>query len=328
MTPEVSVIIPAYNRRAMVREAVDSVLAQRCEMPFELIVVDDGSADGTADELQRLTAEVNARTGVTTMQIVRAAHRGPAAARNHGVLRARAPLVAFLDSDDLWAPCKLQRQVEFMGSHPRCSFSQTQEIWMREGRQMNPGKRHQKRAGDIFVDSLRTCLISPSAVILRKELFWAVSGFDEQMKAAEDYDLWLRILADHEVGLLDESLVTRRAGHPDQLSALVPALDRFRILALAKLLAQGNLCAARRDAAAKVLAEKCRIYARGLARRGHIEGSKFYENLGGEALGRWRVGPDDSLSNAIESIRNLLGQSELDSRGGGRNAREKGDGPG
>jgi glycosyltransferase involved in cell wall biosynthesis len=328
MTPEVSVIIPTYNRRAMVREAVASVLGQRCEVPFELIVVDDDSTDGTAGELQRLAVEVNARVGAERMQIACVAHRGPAAARNYGVLRACAPLVAFLDSDDLWAPRKLQRQVEFMGNHPRCSFSQAQEIWLREGRRMNPGKRHQKRAGDIFVDSLRTCLISPSAVILRIELFREVSGFDEQMEAAEDYDLWLRILVGHEVGLLDEPLVTRRAGHPDQLSALVPALDRFRILALAKLLAQGNLCPARRDAAAEVLAEKCRIYARGLARRRHIEGAKFYEDLAGEALGRWRVGPDDLLADAIESIRNLLSQREPGSPDGARDERGQGDGPG
>ena len=127
---------------------------------------------------------------------------------------ARAPLIAFLDSDDLWAPDKLHRQLAFMREFPDCVISQTAEIWIRDGRRVNPGLRHLKRAGDIFLDSLRTCLISPSAVIMRTELFRALGGFDEDFAAAEDYDLWLRILVDHEVGLLDEPLVTRRAGHP------------------------------------------------------------------------------------------------------------------
>ncbi len=103
MTPEVSVIIPTYNRRAMVREAVASVLAQR-EANFELIVVDDGSSDGTSGILAHIDDVI----------LERIEHGGPAAARNRGVELARAPLIAFLDSDDLWAPDKLHRQLAFM----------------------------------------------------------------------------------------------------------------------------------------------------------------------------------------------------------------------
>src|ERR1039457_4126011 len=99
------------------------------------------------------------------------------------------------------------------------------------------------------------------------DLFRSAGGFDEHLTAAEDYDLWLRILIDHEAGLLDEPLVTRRGGHPDQLSATTPALDRFRILALAKLLADDRLSPARRTSVVEVLAEKSCIYARGLRRR-------------------------------------------------------------
>ena len=164
---------------------------------------------------------------------------------------ARAPLVAFLDSDDLWAPEKLERHLEFMRENPGCAISQTNEIWIRNGRRVNPGMRHRKRAGDFFVDSLRTCLISPSAVLMRKELFDSTGGFDEDMRAAEDYDLWLRIQVEHEIGLLDKPLVTRRGGHPDQLSVTTPAIDRFRILALAKLLGLDSLGPERRLATRK-----------------------------------------------------------------------------
>jgi len=297
MTVEVSVIIPTYNRRAMVREAVASVLAQT-GASFELIVVDDGSTDGTSEEL--------AQFHDPRMRLERIANRGPAAARNRGVAIARAPMIAFLDSDDLWKRQKLERQLAFMRANPDCAISQTNELWLLNGRRINPGLRHRKRAGDFFIESLRTCLISPSAVMMRAELFRALAGFDELMMAAEDYDLWLRISMVENVGLLDQPLVTRRAGHPDQLSATTPAIDRFRILALAKLLTDARLTGERRSATAAVLAEKCGIYAGGLRRRGKIEQAKFYDGTRGPALLTWIEQPDAQLVHAIEVMRTML----------------------
>jgi glycosyltransferase involved in cell wall biosynthesis len=283
MTPEVSVIIPTWNRCAMVREAIASVLAQSGAR-FELIVIDDGSTDGTLDELTPLAA------GAQPIIVESITHHGPATARNRGVELAHAPLIAFLDSDDRWCAGKLERQLTFMREYPRYAISQTQELWIRNGRRVNPGRRHLKRGGDIFIDSLRVCLISPSATMMRTDLFRSKGGFDESMAACEDYDLWLRILVDHEAGLLDEeALVERRAGHPDQLSATTLALDRFRILALAKLLAYERLSDARRDAVAAVLAEKCRIYAKGLARRSRIEDASFFGRLADRAMSSERL---------------------------------------
>jgi glycosyltransferase involved in cell wall biosynthesis len=292
MTPEVSVIIPTYNRRAMLLEAIDSVLSQSIR-EFELIVIDDGSTDGSAEHLKGLAK---------TVRIERIEHRGPAAARNRGVELAHAPLIALLDSDDLWAPAKLERQLAFMHANPGCAISQTNEIWIRNGRRVNPGVRHRKRGGDIFIDSLRTCLISMSATMMRADLFRSLAGFDELMDAAEDYDLWLRILIDHEAGLLDEPLVTRRGGHPDQTSATTPALDRFRILALTKLLAEDRLSQARRTAVVEVLAEKCRIYAGGLARRGRVDQARFYERIADQAQD-WRSA---EVGCAVKSMRSML----------------------
>ncbi len=297
MTPEVSVIIPTHNRRAMLLEAIDSVLAQSTPA-FELIVIDDGSTDGTGDTLHlRRLAE--------TIRIERIDHRGPAAARNCGVAIARAPLVAFLDSDDLWSPTKLERQLAFMRDNPGCAISQTGEIWIRNGQRVNPGRRHRKRAGDIFIDSLRTCLVGMSSVMMRADLFHSSGGFDEQMTAAEDYDLWLLILIDHEAGLLDEALVTRRAGHPDQTSATTPALDRFRILALTKLLADDRLSPARRAAVVEVLAEKCRIYAGGLVRRGRLDEARLYQWVVDRAQA-WNTGAAAEIGGAVESMRSML----------------------
>jgi len=294
MTPEVSVIIPTYNRRVMLFEAIDSVLAQSTRS-FELIVIDDGSNDGTAEHLKSLG---------DNMRTARLEHRGPAAARNRGAELARAPLIAFLDSDDLWAPTKLERQLDFMRANPACAILQTNEIWIRDGRRVNPGIRHRKRAGDIFVDSLRTCLISMSATMMRADLFRSLGGFDEVMTAAEDYDLWLRILIDHEAGLLDEPLVTRRGGHPDQTSATT-AIDRFRILSLTKLLADDRLSPERRTAVVEVLDEKCRIYAGGLMRRGRIDQAHLFEGVAYQAENLRAA----EIGGAIKSIRSALDES-------------------
>jgi glycosyltransferase involved in cell wall biosynthesis len=294
MIPAVSVIIPTYNRRAMVREAVASVLAQR-DANFELIVVDDGSTDGTSEMFAQEDHLTFARTE----------RHGPAAARNHGVAMARAPLIAFLDSDDLWAPDKLRRQLAFIREYPDCAISQTGETWIRDGRRVNPGLRHRKRAGDIFLESLQTCLISPSAVLLKTTLFRALGGFDEALAAAEDYDLWLRILVDHEVGLLEEPLVTRRAGHPDQLSFSVPAIDRFRVIALMKLLSNDHLSDPRRNAVVNVLGEKCRILAKGAQRRDRMSESAMYENIATTAV-QWRIRPDESLLAITAALREMI----------------------
>jgi glycosyltransferase involved in cell wall biosynthesis len=305
MNPEVSVIIPAYNRRRMLREAVSSVIVQT-EAVWELIVVDDGSTDGTIDDLRcgELAGMLSSAPSTCRIVLERTAQRGPAAARNRGVALATAEYVAFLDSDDLWAPDKLRRQLAFMRAHPRYPLVQTQELWMRDGRRVNPGRRHQKRAGDLFEPSLRLCLISCSATMMSAALFREMGGFDEKMRACEDYDLWLRILNRHPVGLLDELLVTRRAGHPDQLSA-GPALDRYRIRALIKLLAGCELTPQREKAVAEVLAEKCAIYGNGLKRRARLDEFDIYRDLAHSAR-KWLEGgakPDAGCwRNVLETL--------------------------
>ena len=301
MIPDVSVIIPTYNRSAMVSEAVASVLAQR-DASFELIIVDDGSIDRTGEQICRLTAKSNHPVRLVTID-----NRGPAAARNAGSALAAAPLLAFLDSDDLWQPYKLKRQLALMRQNPECAISQTDEIWLRNGQRVNPGLRHRKPRGDYFIDSLRTCLISPSATMMRTCLFHSLGGFDEDLRAAEDYDLWLRLLTLYEVELLEEPLIIRRAGHPGQLSATIPALDRFRILALLKLLSL-DLSAFRRHAVCATLVEKCGVYGKGLASRGHPEQARTIIGFAELAVSCWRESPHSSLPQAIAWMRAHLSQ--------------------
>jgi glycosyltransferase involved in cell wall biosynthesis len=263
MVPEVSVVIPTFNRAAMVVEAVESVLAQE-GVDLELIVVDDGSTDDTRVRLGRFGAALHYQ---------RQPRSGVSASRNRGVALCRAPLVAFLDSDDLWLPAKLKIQTRFMAEHPEVMTSQTEEIWMRNGRRLNPKSRHRKPSGDIFRPSLELCLVSPSAVMIRRGLFDRVGYFDETLPMAEDYDLWLRVAAEYPVYLLPEPLVIKRGGHPDQLSG-TPGIDRYRVRALEKLLQSGRLSPEQREWTWGALRDKCRVYGNGCLKRGKKEEGK------------------------------------------------------
>ncbi len=265
MEPLVSVIVPTFNRWPVVGEAVESVFAQSFA-GYELLVVDDGSTDGTAAELKRFDRR---------LKLFVTERKGVSAARNFAVSRSSGRYLAFLDSDDLWRPAKLVRQTAFMAQHPKCQICQTEEIWIRNGVRVNPRAAHQKPSGDIFARSLELCLVSPSAVMMTRQLFDRVGGFDEAYPVCEDYDLWLRIAVEHEVSLIPDPLVIKRGGHADQLSRSMWGMDRYRVQALGKLL-RGGLVGARRAAALAALRRKVLVLANGARKRGkQLEAAAF-----------------------------------------------------
>ncbi len=266
--PVVSVIIPAYNRAGMLIEAVESVLAQTYS-DYELIIIDDGSTD----ETQALLKSFRQPLSVYGQE-----NRGVSAARNKGAALAKGKYLAFLDSDDLWLPDKLNRQMNFFHQNQAALICQTEEIWIRRGQRVNPKNRHQKPSGRIFLPSLSLCLVSPSAVMIRKDLFEEMHGFDESLPACEDYDLWLRISCRYPIYLLDEALIIKRGGHAGQLSAGT-GLDRYRIRSLQKILETESLSMAEYQAAVAKLKEKCAIYANGCLRRGRNHEALYYQRL-------------------------------------------------
>jgi glycosyltransferase involved in cell wall biosynthesis len=263
--PFVSVVLPTYNRDAFVAKAIDSVLGQTYS-DYELIVVDDGSTDNTPALLEQYGDRIN---------VVRQENRGVSAARNSGIRSASGQAIALLDSDDYWLPKKLEEQIAFFDAEPDALICQTQELWFRNGKRVNPKKRHRKPSGMIFEKSLPLCLVSPSAVMIRKSLFDEVGLFDEALPACEDYDLWLRIAWKYPVYLIDTPLIVKQGGHADQLSAM-PELDKYRIQALVKILRCNGLSEKQRHAAQVMLKEKCRIYANGCRKRGRVEEAAHY----------------------------------------------------
>ena len=227
-TTPVSVIIPTYNRAGFLAQAIDSVLAQSYAN-FELIVVDDGSID----ETQPLLASYG-----TALVSLSQENRGPAAARNAGIMAARHPLLAFLDSDDRFTKNKLALQVAAMEAQPELLISHTQETWFRNGRHLNQKKRHAKAGGDIFARSLALCVVGMSTVMARRELVDRVGLFDESFPCCEDYELWLRASAAHPFLLVDAPLTVKHGGREDQVSIqFKTGMDSFRIRAMEKLLA-------------------------------------------------------------------------------------------
>lgn len=266
--PVISIIIPAYNRAWIIKEAIDSVLAQNF-YNFELIVVDDGSTDNTREVLVSYGDKI---------KLIRQNNRGVSAARNNGILSSNGYYIAFLDSDDIWLPGKLETQFEFFQNNPDALICQTEEIWIKNGKRMNPGKRHKKVSGFFFEKSLKLCLVSPSAVMMKKSLFDMVGLFDESLLACEDYDMWLRTNCRYPVFLIDTPLIIKRGGHDDQLSAM-HSLDKYRIQSIHKLLESNILSKDQQKAAVKSFKEKCRIYVQGCLKRGRMDEAKEYIKL-------------------------------------------------
>jgi len=268
--PGVSVIIPTWNRASRLVRAVSSVLDQNFK-DMEVIVVDDGSTDETKDEILRF--------GPPVRYISHPSNLGVSAARNTGIRASKAPLIAFLDSDDYWLREKLPAQVAFFEYNPDALICQTDEIWIRGGHRVNPKKKHMKPSGDIFLPSLKLCLVSPSAVMLKRSLLDKTGLFDENLVVCEDYDLWLRISCRYPVYLIKRPLVVKTGGHPDQLSRSHPGMDRFRIKSLEKLIKSGLLSNVQMKATLQELALKCRVYGNGCLRRGKKEEGDFYLKL-------------------------------------------------
>jgi glycosyltransferase involved in cell wall biosynthesis len=264
ISPLVSVIIPTYNRAHTLKRAVDSVLAQTYSN-LELIVVNDGSDDATS---QMMTGICDPR-----LQVIEQANQGVAVARNTGISVSSGSYIAFLDSDDAWKEEKLAIQLAFT-----CcggwEISQTEEIWIRKGRRVNPGLRHQKPSGWIFDPSLELCLVSPSCVLMSRKCWDDIGPFDPRLLACEDYDLWLRCATRYPIGLVPFPLATRFAGHADQLSAKTIGLDLYRITSLCSLLSTDQLRVRQRRLAEHHLRIKGKRYVQGCLKRGREEEAK------------------------------------------------------
>ncbi len=269
MRAGVSVIIPTHNRAHTLPRALDSVLAQSHAV-LETLVIDDGSSDDTPELMAKHYPQCI---------YLRQENRGVSAARNRGIREARGEWLALLDSDDCWMPRKLERQLERLIASPELRLCHSDEIWIRNGKRVNAMHKHAKQGGHIFPHCLPLCVISPSAAVLHHSLFEAYGGFDEELPACEDYDLWLRICSREAVAFVDEPLVVKYGGHEDQLSRRHWGMDRFRIHALRKLLETQTLSPGDRLQTLQTLEQKCRILIQGAEKRNIPERAAEYRAI-------------------------------------------------
>jgi teichuronic acid biosynthesis glycosyltransferase TuaG len=222
--PAVSVIIPAYNAEAFLARAIRSVEAQ--DFPdLEVVVVDDGSTDGTAEAVREFGR----------VRFVGRPHQGAAAARNCGLDEADGEYVAFLDADDEWLPGKLARQLEFMEGR-RSSFSYTDSYILRNGKRRlysALARPHQGQILEPLIDDwLDQAFITINTVIASRALLQSVDGFESRIPAAsnEDYGLWLKLaLRGTRFDYLDEPLAVYNRGHPSDSSDSVAMVERYQV---------------------------------------------------------------------------------------------------
>jgi glycosyltransferase involved in cell wall biosynthesis len=202
----VDVVIPVRNGARYIGCCLDSIIAQ--SVPARAAtVVDDGSTDGTAAIVEGYMARWPA------LQLVQTGKRGLPHARNTGIANCRAPFVAFLDSDDVWEPSKLERQMRLFSTASsrvgfvHCSYYHIDEAGRRlEGRHITEPRRRRDLHHDLLVEG-NIVSGSGSAVVVRRELLERTGGFDETLTYGEDWDLWLRLAELTELDFVPDALV-------------------------------------------------------------------------------------------------------------------------
>ena len=262
----ISVVIPSYNRKDFLKRSIDSAINQT-KKPLEIIVVDDGSTDGT---------EAMIKSDYDFVKFIKQKNKGVSAARNIGIKVSIGEWICFLDSDDEWKKDKLEKQINAMKSNPGYKFFHSNEIWIKNGLRINQKKKHKKYGGDIFDKCLDMCRISPSSVMIDKTVFDEVGNFNEYLVVCEDYELWLRICDKYRVFFIDEPLIIKYGGHQGQLSYSIKSIENHRIKALEYLMLE-NLNRKNKRHAIQMLLSKLNIYLKGLVKRKKNDEIAVYE---------------------------------------------------
>jgi glycosyltransferase involved in cell wall biosynthesis len=220
MPPRVSVIIPAYNAAEFIGEALDSVGAQTFR-DFEVLVIDDGSTDGTADIAEAYGDPV---------RVMRTSNHGAARARNTGVAAATGELVAFLDADDIWEPDKLARQVVAIRAERRFVYCDTLSFGLQTMSGMRMSGGGTLPSGNILVDLVQNNFVATSTVLIDREVVQRAGGFDVDLRVGEDWMLWLRAARLTEASYVPAVLVRYRIHAGSMGSDLDARLEDTRVV--------------------------------------------------------------------------------------------------
>lgn len=225
MKPEISVIIPTYNRARFIERAVQSVLNQTYQ-DFELIVVDDASTDDTEERVGHLL-----RNGMRFKYVRHDINRGASAARNNGIKTSTGEYIAFLDSDDEWLPEKLEKQMQVFeeSQDDKLGVVYSGVAYIKEEDNQKIDEQQPKKRGYIFEDFLRRCCVGggPGVFLVKKEVFDTCGLFDEreELRIVDDYEMWVRVSKDYKFDFVDD-LLTRCYRHNVSITATMTEYDR------------------------------------------------------------------------------------------------------
>ncbi len=198
----ISVIIPAYNSADTIRACIESALNQTLKS-FEIVIVDDGSNDETAIISKKFRGEV---------RYFYKENGGPASARNFGIRMSRSEYIAFLDSDDVWFPAKLEKQMKIFNKDTEVGLVYS-DAYVAVGGKNNLKRRYfedwKPAAGSVFRDLFQRTFIPTSSCIVRRKCFEDLGFFDEkkELVGTEDYEMWLRIASRFKLNYVDEPLI-------------------------------------------------------------------------------------------------------------------------
>jgi glycosyltransferase involved in cell wall biosynthesis len=239
--PSLSVVVPCYNARSTLAATLASVRAQG-QSGLEIIVVDDGSRDGSADWLRETQPDV---------RVIEQANQGVAAARNTGIQQAQAPWVAFLDADDIWLPGKLAAQWQRLSEQPDCRLCYAAwQTWPSQAEQPEPAllaallapqaaSAWAGASGWIYPELLLDCVVWTSTVLAQRSLLLELGGFDTRLRVGEDYDLWLRASRVTRIERVAQPLALYRL-HPHSITRSLPT-DNYRGRVIQHALSQWGL---------------------------------------------------------------------------------------
>ena len=281
--PRLSVVIPCYNAERYIAATLDSVLAQRdndVPIDLEIIVVDDGSRDGSAALVRERYPQV---------RLLEQANAGVAAARNHGIQAARGEWVAFVDADDIWLPGKLAAQFALLAAHPECRMCYTAwQVWpssaplpeakvlQEVARNAGDMKRWQSASGWIYPQLLLDCVVWTSTTMAKRSLFDEIGCFDGALRVGEDYDLWLRASRVTPILQVPRPYALYRI-HPESITKSRPTAN-YRAVVVERALAKWGFdspdgASADRAAVRQVLAQSWSDFASDRLRSGDAAGA-------------------------------------------------------
>lgn len=274
---DIAVVIPNYQRLSLCKEAIRSVCNQSLA-PREIIVVDDGSSSELQEQIRSFCEQQQQSFSGQIEFLPLNQHLGmPGAVRNTGIRQASCEWLAFLDSDDLWLPDKLEKQLaSITATEGKILVSHCRESWHRYPNGgaapfqiVSQRKQKQQRSGWVFHDALHKCIIGPSTLFLHRSCFEQLGYFHEGLELAEDYEFFLRLTANYEVTYHPEELVIKRDQLAPQLSHKYPYIEPFRIEALEIFLdSQNPICKEYYLACIDALLRKLKIMQEGLYKRG------------------------------------------------------------